>query len=149
MCGGVCEGGGWSARPSHTPAHPTPPPPPRPAHPPRSFAVHKRYWRPLECLSLMSAAEIDKKEAAVRALMLSSFFSSLLCSFLCVYCCSSLSLCFIARLPGPACTHARALDPPPPPSHTEPPPPQAGAATADDIDAAVEHLYLSPSFKME
>lgn len=42
----------------------SPPPRPRPA-PPRSIAVHKRFWRPQECLSLISAADMDAKEAAL------------------------------------------------------------------------------------
>lgn len=37
---------------------------PAPA-PPRSIAVHKRFWRPQECLSLISAADMDAKEAAI------------------------------------------------------------------------------------
>lgn len=33
----------------------------------RRVAVHKRFWRPQECLSLISAAEMDKKEAELQA----------------------------------------------------------------------------------
>lgn len=38
---------------------------PNPLSPARSVAVHKRFWRPQECLSLISAAQMDQRDAAM------------------------------------------------------------------------------------
>ena len=53
-----------SNAPPHTVCQSSFAPAPAPARLPCSIAVHKRFWRPQECLSLISAADMDAKDVA-------------------------------------------------------------------------------------